>query len=566
MYQNYTTGQTALTLNLDFTIPSNHLANTISWFVDSIPEDVLLGNTAKTGRPAYHPAMMLKILLFAYSRRVFSGRKIELMLEENVPMMVLAENQKISYHTINNFRSSEHANELVKKSFLYFTNLLEAEGLINEGAVFIDGIKIEADANRYTFVWRKAVEKFHEKLKGQASEIYDELIAKEVVKAVTQEKVQTSQGLEELAQETEAEIEKLTEEIEQEPKAIPSGSPRKARRRGLKKLLHKLRKDYVPRMKKYEEAEEIFAGRNSYSKTDHDATFMHMKEDNMKNGQLKPGYNIQAATTDQYVVDFALYPNPTDFKKLEPFLKQMPTLNKFDKIVADAGYGSEYNYSMLEKEYPDKKHYIPYTMYEKEKTRKYKNDPTKLANWYYDKAEDYYLDHYGVKFSFKCNQQRKDCTTGQVRNFKIYEADEVQKTPELEQLAKTASGWQRQIRYNPNWNQLKEKAKEVLQSPEGRHIYSMRKYDVEPIFGHLKNVFGIRRTHLRGKKKVETDIGIAFMMMNLSKYWNRRWSKDQSSLFKNKKNKKKTVKQLKLRVGLIVFWYLRVSYFPDTSQ
>lgn len=566
MYQNYTTGQTALTLNLDFTIPSNHLANTISWFVDSIPEDVLLGNTAKTGRPAYHPAMMLKILLFAYSRRVFSGRKIELMLEENVPMMVLAENQKISYHTINNFRSSEHANELVKKSFLYFTNLLEAEGLINEGAVFIDGIKIEADANRYTFVWRKAVEKFHEKLKGQASEIYDELIAKEVVKAVTQEKVQISQGLEELAQETEAEIEKLTEEIEQEPKAIPSGSPRKARRRGLKKLLHKLRKDYVPRMKKYEEAEKIFAGRNSYSKTDHDATFMHMKEDNMKNGQLKPGYNIQAATTDQYVVDFALYPNPTDFKKLEPFLKQMPTLNKFDKIVADAGYGSEYNYSMLEKEYPDKKHYIPYTMYEKEKTRKYKNDPTKLANWYYDKAEDYYLDHYGVKFSFKCNQQRKDCTTGQVRNFKIYEADEVQKTPELEQLAKTASGWQRQIRYNPNWNQLKEKAKEVLQSPEGRHIYSMRKYDVEPIFGHLKNVFGICRTHLRGKKKVETDIGIAFMMMNLSKYWNRRWSKDQSSLFKNKKNKKKTVKQLKLRVGLIVFWYLRVSYFPDTSQ
>ncbi|NRO91262.1 hypothetical protein IMAU10142_01290 [Lactobacillus helveticus] len=89
-------------------------------------------------------------------------------------------------------------------------------------------------------------------------------------------------------------------------------------------------------------------------------------------------------------------------------------------------------------------------------------------------------------------------------------------------MAKTASGWQRQIRYNPNWNQLKEKAKEVLQSPEGRHIYSMRKYDVEPIFGHLKNVFGMRRTHLRGKKKVETDVGIAFMMMNLSKYWNRR--------------------------------------------
>ena len=90
MYKDYITGQTALTLNLDFTIPNNHLATVIGWFVDSIPEEVLLGDTAKTGRPAYHPAMMLKILLFAYSRRVFSGRKIELLLAENLPLMVLA--------------------------------------------------------------------------------------------------------------------------------------------------------------------------------------------------------------------------------------------------------------------------------------------------------------------------------------------------------------------------------------------------------------------------------------------------------------------------------------------
>lgn len=179
-------------------------------------------------------------------------------------MMVLAEHQKISYHTINNFRSSKHANQLIKKSFLYFTNLLEQEGLINEGTIFIDGTKIEADANRYTFVWRKAVEKFHEKLKDQAVKLYDELVAQEVVKAMEKEKVQTSQGLAELAQETKAEIEKLTKEIEQEPKAIPGGSPRKAIRRGLKKYLHRLKKDYLPRMKKYEEAEKIFAGRNSY--------------------------------------------------------------------------------------------------------------------------------------------------------------------------------------------------------------------------------------------------------------------------------------------------------------
>ena len=98
-------------------------------------------------------------------------------------------------------------------------------------------------------------------------------------------------------------------------------------------------------------------------------------------------------------------------------------------------------------------------MYKKEQGRKYKNDPSKLSNWYYNEKDDYYIDHLGVRF-----------------NFKYYS--------------------QRQVRYNPNWQYLKEKTKKVLQSDEGKPIYGMRKYDVEPVFGHLKNVFGMRRTHI----------------------------------------------------------------------
>jgi hypothetical protein len=221
-------------------------------------------------------------------------------------------------------------------------------------------------------------------------------------------------------------------------------------------------------------------------------------------------YNIQAATTNQYVVDFALFPNPTDFRTLEPFLEQMESrgiLDKFQNIVAAAGYGSEYNYSILEENYSDKNYQIPYTQYEKEQTRKYKKDPSKVDNWYYNEEEDYYVDKSGVRFNFKCYSQRKDRSTGMVRNFKIYEADEFQLTEELTQLAKTKTGRQRQIHYNPNWQYLKEKAKETLQSEEGKRIYGCRKSDVEPIFGHMKSVFGMRRTHLRGKKKVETDVG-----------------------------------------------------------
>lgn len=355
---------------------------------------------------------------------------------------------------------------------------------------------------------------------------------------MAQEQIQTSQGLSELAQETENEIKALNEQIVQETKIIPGGSPRKAKRPHLKKLLHKLNKDYVPRMKKYEEAKRIFGQRNSYSKTDHDATFMHIKEDHMRNGQLKADYNIQTATTDQYVVDYALFLNPTDFKTFEPFLKQVQTLAKFDKLVADAGYGSEYNYSMLENKYPDKQYFIPYTMYEKEQTKKYKNDRTKLVNCYYNETDDYYIDYQGVRFNFAYYSQRKDRSTGQVRDFKIYQADEFQLSPELAKLARTASGRQRQVSYNPNWQYLKEKAKKVLQSDQGKHIYGMRKYDVEPVFGHLKHVFGMRRTHLRGKKKVETDIGIAFMMMNLNKYWSRKGHKSPRIIIKCLKSKK----------------------------
>ena len=393
------------------------------------------------------------------------------------------------------------------------------------------------------------------------SALYEELINKEVVKAMAKEEAQTSQGLEILAQETEKEVEKLTEKIDREPKAIPGGSKNKAKRRELKKIAHKLRKDFIPRAKKYEEAEEIFAGRNSYSKTDHDATFMHMKEDHMKNGQLKPGYNIQAATTNQYIVDFAPFPNPTDFRTFEPFLDQMKSrgiLDKFQNIVADAGYGSEYNYSILEENYSDKNYQIPYTQYEKEQTRKYKKDPSKVDNWYYNEEEDYYVDKSGVRFNFKYYSQRKDRSTGMVRNFKIYEADEFQLTEELTQLAKTKTGRQRQIHYNPNWQYLKEKAKETLQSEEGKRIYGCRKSDVEPIFGHMKSVFGMRRTHLRGKKKVETDVGIMFMTMNLKKYGANKKVKPSNFHFKNKKHRN----SLKIMNCCVFISGLKIEFFP----
>ncbi|WHS05606.1 IS1182 family transposase [Ligilactobacillus salivarius] len=516
MYQNYTTGQTEFVLNFDFTISSTHIVRLIDAFVDSIPNEILLkDNVSTTGRPLSHPAIMLKILLFAYSRQTFSGRKIELMLEENIPMRWLARENHYSYHTINNFRSSSHASELIKQSFVYFSLALKDHDLIKDDAVFIDGTKIEADANKYSFTWKKSVQKYHNNLKEKASALYEELVEKQVIKSMDLETVQSSSGMELISENITEEIAKLNEEIEQEPKVIKGGSPKKRRRRFLSKTKRQLDQDFIPRAKKYEEAERIFQGRNSFSKTDHDATFMCMKEDPMRNRELKPGYNLQIATHNQFVLDYGLFANPTDTRTLVPFLNQFHSTDFFNYIVADAGYGSEYNYTSIIDQF-EKEPLIPYNTFLKEQKRKFKNDLSKPQNWPYNEEDDYYIDYLGVRFSFYRYSVRKD-RYGFKRDLKIYQADKIQLSSELDELAKTSSGRQRQIQVNQTWNYYKEKIKENLSSDEGQAVYRRRKYDVEPVFGRMKRDFGVRRTHLRGQKPVENDIGLVLMSMNLVK-------------------------------------------------
>lgn len=516
MYQNYITGQTEFVLNFDFPVSSTHIVRLIDAFVDSIPNEILLkDNVSTTGRPLSHPAIMLKILLFAYSRQTYSGRKIELMLEENIPMRWLARDNHYSYHTINNFRSSSHASELIKQSFVYFSLALKDHDLIKDDAVFIDGTKIEADANKYSFTWKKSVQKYHNSLKEKASALYEELVEKQVIESMDLETVQSSSGMELISENITEEIAKLNEEIEQEPKVIKGGSPKKRRRRFLGKTKRQLDKDFIPRAKKYEEAERIFQGRNSFSKTDHDATFMCMKEDPMRNRELKPGYNLQIATHNQFVLDYGLFANPTDTRTLVPFLKQFHSTDFFNYIVADAGYGSEYNYTSIIDQF-EKEPLIPYNTFLKEQKRKFKNDISKPQNWPYNEEDDYYIDHLGVRFSFYRYSTRKD-KYGFKRDLKIYQADKIQLSSELDELAKTSSGRQRQIQVNQTWNYYKGKIKENLSSDEGQSVYRRRKYDVEPVFGRMKRDFGVRRTHLRGQKPVENDIGLVLMSMNLVK-------------------------------------------------
>lgn len=220
MYKNYNIPDCSLVLNLDFDITLTHDARFISLFVDSIPDEEFTHAPALTGRPAHHPRMLLKMLLFAYSRATFSGRKIVQMNEELIPMKWLTHDEYICYRSINSFRVQPETSLLVQKTFIYFTFLLSEHGYLKDQALFVDGTKVEADANKYSFVWRKAVEKYEAKLDADIKALYDELIERKVALAMAEDELNTSQALNQMIQAAEARIGTLDEVIEAEAKAI----------------------------------------------------------------------------------------------------------------------------------------------------------------------------------------------------------------------------------------------------------------------------------------------------------------------------------------------------------
>ena len=186
------------------------------------------------------------------------------------------------------------------------------------------------------------------------------------------------------AQILEEELEKLNQDIEETP--VKGKDERKTQRRKLKKVLRKVKDDFSVRAEKYESYQETFEGRNSFSKTDTDATFMRMKEDHMKNGQLKASYNLQITTENQFVLHYDVFSNPTDTKTLLPLLETYP--HDLKTVVVDAGYGSEENLLRLDEKKVN--HLIKYAMFDKEQKRGYTQPARNLANWHYNDKEDSY--------------------------------------------------------------------------------------------------------------------------------------------------------------------------------
>jgi len=518
MFKDYNMNQVVLPLDLEVKLQKNDIAYAVHDLVEQIPQEAFESFLRKTGCPAYHPRMMMKIILCAYSQSVFSGRKIEGLLLDSVRMMWLAQGHQPSYRTINRFRVYPEVQALLRDCFVQFRCHLVKEKHIEEEAIFIDGTKIEANANKFTFVWRKSVEKYSASLVEKSEKLYDELVDQQIIPEIKRESPEelSTEELVEVVEKLEETVETFTQEIEKTEDVQQRKKLRSLRKRP--KQLFKMFKDFVARKQKYEADMRLFGERNSYSKTDHDATFMRMKDDYMKNGQLKAGYNVQIATEGQYTLAYEIFSNPTDTRTLIPFLDSIE--QHFFKlpayIVADAGYGSEENYQDVF----DKRVSTPlitYNTYRKEQKKRNQKNVFNTANWNYNNETDSFQCPNDEQLTFRYHSRKTD-RKGFTREYKVYESENCIGCPFRSECTKAKEGNNRKIFMNPKWEQQKEQIRTLLSEEKTGKIYGRRKIDVEPVFGFLKANLGFTRLSVRGKDRVKNELGFALMAVNLRKF------------------------------------------------
>ncbi len=558
MFKNYTTNQVVLPLDFHFQLEKNDIAFAIDELIESIPEERFLPFHHQMGPSSYHPKMMMKMILCAYTQSVFSGRKIEALTKDSIRMMWLTQQYQPSYRTINRFRVNPLVNALLRECFVQFRSQLVKEQLIDEEAIFIDGTKIEANANKYTFVWKKSIDNFDKSLTEKSMFIYDELVKNEIIPEIEREsqKELSVSELGEFEEQLVQVVDKFTEKIEQE-KEGHSRKTLRAKRKVPKKIM-KLFQNFKERKATYQKHRKILGQRNSYSRTDLDATFMRMKEDHMKNGQLKAGYNLQIATNSQYILGYELFPNPTDTRTLRPFLMtlkerffELPTY-----IVADAGYGGEENYQAVLEDH-ERIPLITYAMYHREQKKKFKQNPFLPENWAYQELEDTFLCPAGRKISFRNYSIRTD-NYGFKRYLKCYECEDCSNCSLRNKCTKAKSDKNREIQKNMNWEYFKAMIQQLLSEEETGKIYRQRKIDVEPAFGHLKACLSFTRFSVRGKQQTYNEIGFALMAVNLRKY--------RLSKLENKKDSHNNLKNRRRKIIFYDFPSSILSFLGLTSQ
>ena len=464
-------------------IPSDDPVRLLSAFVEGMDLSELYGTYDRVRKNQASPRQILKVMAYAALNGIFSSRDIETACRRDINFMFLLEGAPAPDHATLARFISLHLSDCSKDVLAEVTSILYQLGEISGKTVFIDGTKIEANANRYTFVWKKAVSRNQEKLFLKITELVAECEAMYGIKTVYQDRV-SLHTLKRLRK-------KLYAVKQQEGITFVEGSGK--RKTQLQRSVETL-EAYIEKLKEYTKKLHICGDRNSYSKTDPDATFMRLKEDAMLNGQLKPAYNLQHAVDAQYITWADISARPTDVTTLVPFLKDMEGYLPFRylEIVADAGYESEEAYVYLEKN--GQLAFIKPQDYEISKTRRYREDISRRENMTYLEEEDAYICSSGRKLP-RIKEQRirgNNCRTPMEERNKRVWVSKVMKEKRKETLDRITTEYGAQLRMN-------------------------RSIQAEGSFAVIKEDLGFRQYLYRGRKNVLAQSILAAIGYNIKK-------------------------------------------------
>ena len=492
-------------------IPADDPVRLLSAFVEGMELSDLYQTYGKIKKNQATPRQLFKIMVYASMNRIYSSRDIETACRRDINFMYLLEGKPAPDHATFARFISLHFAQCSKKTLAEVSKLLYSLGEISGKSIFIDGTKIESVANKYTFVWKKAITKNQAKL-------FDKIL-------VFVEECENLYGFRiayngKVSLHTLKRLRKKQCRIRQEEGIVfVHGTGR--RKTHLQKSLETL-ETYIAKLKEYNKKLYVCGDRNSYSKTDPDATFMRMKEDAMLNGQLKPAYNLQHGVDSEYITWLEISPRPTDTGTLIPFLKDMELYLpfKYQEIVADAGYESEENYLFLEEN--GQLAYIKPQNYEISKTRKYRQDIGRMENMKYDEKADCYYCKNGQMLTVQY-EKREKTASGYRRTVTVYRSNGCSGCPFKTDCikgnnCKTPMEDRQKVLYVSK--KMKEKRQETLEritSVYGTQLRMNRSIQAEGSFANIKEDMEFRRYLYRGKANVTAQSILLAIGYNINK-------------------------------------------------
>jgi len=495
---NYRTEKRNVQLKIDEVfaekaIPADDSVRLLDEIVKGMDQTALMRAYSRTGRkPATNPVTLLKVLLYAIMEGIYSSRAIATACLRDINFIWLLDGAKAPNHSeIARFRS-KRLPECSEGYHYQIVKSLQEMGEIKYEHLFVDGTKIEANANKYSFVWKKSTTKYESRLIGKLETLLPELCSRHGVMAETPEWLL----------------------IELESRVMtPFVHGRGNRKSELQRDIEGLR-ELLSRKEKYAKYQETFKGRSSFSKTDPDATFMRMKDDHMRNSQLKPGYNVQLAVEGEYIVGVDISSERSDQLALIPLIKQIErNLGiRYEDVTADAGYESEENYTYFE----EKKQtcYIKPQNYERSKTRKFKNDMRLRENMRYDIEKDEYTCQNGKKLRVVYTGKRKS-SSGFESEVTYYECEGCTGCPYKKNCTRAKGN--RKMQLSKEFLRQRGDSLKRVTSEKGIMLRMNRSIQVEGAFGVIKQDYGFRQFLLRGSKKVRTEVLLIAMAFNINK-------------------------------------------------